>query len=172
MDHNQTDYVLVRNLLRSGEHCQNTKFSTSRHWKWPRPADDDLPTSSEKNQHAKTHTTQVWPRKAKRSQRVGNLPSYDRREVCPSHHNEQRRHRPGFNDHNLQHSSDCNCQWNPWQTSSSKKKQQPWVTAEILDVFDRRRELRKKRVEPEGSEKYKEVNNSIKRCTKKAKETG
>ncbi|WP_419584635.1 hypothetical protein, partial [Thiolapillus sp.] len=31
-------------------------------------------------------------------------------------------------------------------------------------------ELRKKRFEPEGSEKYKEVNNNIKRCMKKAKE--
>ena len=35
---------------------------------------------------------------------------------------------------------------------------------------DKRRELRKKRFEPEGSEKYKEVNNNIKRCMKKAKE--
>ena len=34
----------------------------------------------------------------------------------------------------------------------------------------KRRELRKKRLEPEGSEKYKEVNNNIKRCMKKAKE--
>ena len=33
-----------------------------------------------------------------------------------------------------------------------------------------RRELRKKRFEPEGDEKYKEVNNNIKRCMKKAKE--
>ena len=31
-------------------------------------------------------------------------------------------------------------------------------------------ELRKKRFEPEGSKKYKEVNNNIKRCMKKAKE--
>ena len=30
--------------------------------------------------------------------------------------------------------------------------------------------MRKKRSEPEGSEKYREVNNNIKRCTKKAKE--
>ena len=35
---------------------------------------------------------------------------------------------------------------------------------------DKRRELRKKRFEPEGSEKYKEVNNNIKRCMKKANE--
>ena len=34
----------------------------------------------------------------------------------------------------------------------------------------KRRELRKKRSEPEGSENYKEVNNDIKRCMKKAKE--
>ena len=43
-------------------------------------------------------------------------------------------------------------------------------TAEILDLCDKRRELRKKRSEPEGAEKYKEMNNNIKRCMKKAKE--
>ena len=37
-------------------------------------------------------------------------------------------------------------------------------------MCDKRRELRKKRFEPEGSEKYKEVNNDIKRSMKKAKE--
>ena len=51
-----------------------------------------------------------------------------------------------------------------------RQKTKPWVTAEILDLCDRRRELRKKRFEPEGSEKYREVNNNIKRCMKKAKE--
>ena len=90
------------------EHCQNTKFSKSRHWKWLWLADDDLPPSPEKNQQAKTHKTQIWPRKAERSQRLGNLPSYDRREVCTSHHHEQRRYRHRFNDHHLQHSSDWN----------------------------------------------------------------
>ena len=48
-----------------------------------------------------------------------------------------------------------------------KKKKKPWVTAEILDPCDRRKELRKKRIEREGSEEYREVNNNIKRCTKK-----
>ena len=51
-----------------------------------------------------------------------------------------------------------------------RQKKKPWITAEILDLSDERRELRKKRFEPEGFEKYKEVNNSIKRGMKKAKE--
>ena len=51
-----------------------------------------------------------------------------------------------------------------------RQKKKPWITAEILDLCDKRRELRKKRIEPEGYEKYKEVNNNIKRCMKKAKE--
>ena len=51
-----------------------------------------------------------------------------------------------------------------------RQRRKPWITAEILDLCDRRRELRKKRFELEGSEKYKEVNNNIKRYTKKAKE--
>ena len=44
------------------------------------------------------------------------------------------------------------------------QKKKPWVTAEILDLCDRRRELRQQRSEPEEYEKYREVNNNIKRC--------
>ena len=51
-----------------------------------------------------------------------------------------------------------------------RQKKKSWITAEILDLCDKRRELRKKRFELEGSEKYKEVNNNIKRCMKKATE--
>ena len=51
-----------------------------------------------------------------------------------------------------------------------KKKKKNWITAEILDMCNKRRELRKKRFEPEGSDKYKEVSNHIEGCTKKAKE--
>ena len=51
-----------------------------------------------------------------------------------------------------------------------RRKNKPWITAEILDLCDKRRELRKNRFEPEGSDKYKEVNNNIERCMKKAKE--
>ena len=50
------------------------------------------------------------------------------------------------------------------------QKKKPWVTAEILDLCDKRRELRKNRFTPEGSGKYEEVNNNIKRFKKKAKE--
>ena len=48
------------------------------------------------------------------------------------------------------------------------QKKKTWITAEILDLCDKRRELRKKRFEPEGYEEYKQVNNNIKRCMKKA----
>ena len=51
-----------------------------------------------------------------------------------------------------------------------RQKKNPWVTAKILDLCNKRRELRKKRFQLEESEKYKEVINSIKRCTKRAKE--
>ena len=53
--------------------------------------------------------------------------------------------------------------------SKHRQKQNPWITAEILDLCDKRRELRKKRFEPEGTAKYKEVNNNIKWCMKGAK---
>ena len=42
-----------------------------------------------------------------------------------------------------------------------RQKKKPWITAEIIDLCDKRRELRKKRFEAEGSEKYKEVNINI-----------
>ena len=45
-------------------------------------------------------------------------------------------------------------------------KKNPRITAEILYLCDRRRELRKKRSDPEGSEKHREVNNNFKRCMK------
>ena len=51
-----------------------------------------------------------------------------------------------------------------------RQKKKPWVTANILDLCDRRRELRKKRFKPEGSEKYSKMNHNIKRCMTKAKE--
>ena len=51
-----------------------------------------------------------------------------------------------------------------------RKRKKNWVTAEILHLCDKRRELRKNRFELGGSEKYKEVNKNIKRCMKKTKE--
>ena len=50
------------------------------------------------------------------------------------------------------------------------QKKKPWVTAEILDLCDKMRELKHKRFKPEEYEKYKKVNNNIKRYMKKAKE--
>ena len=50
-----------------------------------------------------------------------------------------------------------------------RQKKKPWVTADILDLCDKRREPRKKKFEPQGAEKYMEVNNNIKRCMKKEK---
>ena len=49
-----------------------------------------------------------------------------------------------------------------------QKKEKTWIAAEIPDLCNKRRELRKKRFEPEDSEKYKEMNNIKKR--QKAKE--
>ena len=51
-----------------------------------------------------------------------------------------------------------------------RQKKIPWITAEILDLCDKRRELKEDtRFELEGPENFKEVNNNIKRCVKKHK---
>ena len=63
-------------------------------------------------------------------------------------------------------SSDWNSQWDPWQTSSEEKTvghcRNSWSVQQKVS-------MRNKRLEPEGFEKYKEVNNNIKRYMKKAK---
>ena len=51
-----------------------------------------------------------------------------------------------------------------------RQKKQTWVTVDILDLCNKRRELRKKRYVREGSDRYKAVNNNIKTCMEKAKE--
>ena len=51
-----------------------------------------------------------------------------------------------------------------------RQKKRPWVTAEILDLCHKRRELRKNSFELEETEKSRKVNDNIKKCMKKAKE--
>ena len=51
-----------------------------------------------------------------------------------------------------------------------QQKRKPGGTGEVFDLCDKRRESRRKRFEPEGSEKYRDVNNNIKKCMEKAKE--
>ena len=119
--HSQIDYILVRKCFRSRVNSARARsFPGADVW-----GDHDLLMMTFhfrlKRISKPKHNTQVWPRKAERSQCVGNLPSYDKREVCTSHHHEQWRYRPGFDDHHLQHSSDWNSQWDPWQTSSKDK---------------------------------------------------
>ena len=38
-----------------------------------------------------------------------------------------------------------------------RRKREPWVTPEILDLCDQRRDLKKKRGEPEGAKDYREI---------------
>ena len=42
------------------------------------------------------------------------------------------------------------------------RTKKPWVTADILDLCDKRRELKLRKCDPEGAAKYREVNNKIK----------
>ena len=51
-----------------------------------------------------------------------------------------------------------------------RQKKKFWVTADIHNLCDKKREVRKKIFEPEGSDKYREVNNNINTHMKRAKE--
>ena len=48
-------------------------------------------------------------------------------------------------------------------------RKKPWVTKDVLDLCDERRDL-KKRYEAEGAKKYREANRRIQKAVKKAKE--
>ena len=127
--HNQIDYILLGKRFRSGVNFARTRGFPGADI----GSDHDLLIMTfhlhlKKNQQTKIHRTQVWPRKAERSQCVGNLPSYDRREVCTSHHYEQRRYRPGFNGHLLQHSCD-------WTASELGKHRQTKKKLRSLQKF-------------------------------------
>ena len=52
-----------------------------------------------------------------------------------------------------------------------RQKRKPWFTHEILDLCDHRRDLKKKRGEPEGAKDYREIKGKIRTEMKMAKET-
>ena len=52
-----------------------------------------------------------------------------------------------------------------------RRKRKSWVTAEILDLCDQRRDLKKNRGEPEGAKDYRVIKRKIRTEMKMAKET-
>ena len=52
-----------------------------------------------------------------------------------------------------------------------RRKRKPWVTPEFLDLGGQRRDLKKKRGEPEGVKDYREIKRKIRTEMKMAKET-
>ena len=52
-----------------------------------------------------------------------------------------------------------------------RRKRTPWVTPESLDICDHRRDLKKKRGEPEGAKDYRKIKRKIRTEMKMAKET-
>ena len=52
-----------------------------------------------------------------------------------------------------------------------RRKRKPWVTPEILDLCDQRRDLKKKRGEPERAIDYREIKRKIRTEMKMTKET-
>ena len=51
-----------------------------------------------------------------------------------------------------------------------RRRKKPWVTKDVLDLCDERRDLKKKRYEAEGAKEYREANRRIQKAMKKAKE--
>ena len=52
-----------------------------------------------------------------------------------------------------------------------RRKRKPWVTLEILDLCDQRRDLKKKRGEPEGAKDCRQIERQIRTEMKMVKET-
>ena len=51
-----------------------------------------------------------------------------------------------------------------------RRRKKPWVTKDVLDLCDERRDLKKKQYEAEGAKEYREANRRIQKAVKKAKE--
>ena len=51
-----------------------------------------------------------------------------------------------------------------------RRRKKPWVTKDVLDLCDERRDLKKKRYEAEGAKEYRKANRRIQKAVKKAKE--
>ena len=51
-----------------------------------------------------------------------------------------------------------------------RRRKKPWVTKDVLDLCDERRDLKKKRYEAEGAKEYREANRRVQKAVKKAKE--
>ena len=51
-----------------------------------------------------------------------------------------------------------------------RRRKKPWVTKDVLDLCDERRDLKKERYEAEGAKEYREANRRIQKAVKKAKE--
>ena len=53
--------------------------------------------------------------------------------------------------------------------SKERRRKKPWVTKDVLDLCDERRDLKKKRYEA-GAKEYREANRRVQKAVKKAKE--
>ena len=51
-----------------------------------------------------------------------------------------------------------------------RRRKKPWITKDVLDLCDERRDLKNKRYEAEGAKEYKEANRRIQKAVKNAKE--
>ena len=51
-----------------------------------------------------------------------------------------------------------------------RRRKKPWVTKDVPDLCDERRDLKKKRYKAEGANEYREANKRIQKAVKKAKE--
>ena len=119
------------------EYCQNTKFSRSRHWKWSGLADDDLPPSSGKKKKKPKHTRLKFDREKLEDPNVlenfqamigGKLSPLS---IISNEDTDTDSMITTFNTAVTETASEIlgkHCQ-----------KKKTWITAEILDLCDRRR---------------------------------
>ena len=64
----------------------------------------------------------------------------------------------------IQYSSDRCSQLDTWEGTS-----QSWVTKDVLDLCDERRDFKKKRYEAEGAKEYREANRRIQKGSEESK---
>ena len=146
----------------SNQELTFTEIPCSRQRKWSWPGDDDLPSSSEEGEKANPAKTGLILRSL--GTKNMHFPSNNMRTVCTTHRSEGWWHGHKYHDYHLQYSNDWCSQWDTWKGCRRKR---PWVTRDVLELCNDRRDLKKRRYGEKAAKEYREANKMIQRTWRK-----
>ena len=145
------------------EHCQDTELSWSRRWKRPWTRHDDLQVTSEEGQETRPRQDQIWPGEAEVAEAFHAMigGKFAALTILDADGIDMDTLINTFNTAVTNTASEI--------LGKHRPVKKPWVTADLLDLCDKRRELTKKKKDAEGLRQYRAANQEIKKGMKKEK---